>query len=209
MTKTKTSAPTPYSNADKVIKYLSNRFAKLFSRVFEFDELNIIGVSHEIYDEAYALVKQETARLAEILYKKYRREPEGFEELGVKNFDSMLFIAALALAYDPVSKYVFENEWDRKRARFAEGVIASETPLSERDRSHRIMVAMTADFVDKVTFDTTVQAFKDNGTKRVRWVTSPDDKRCKRCAAMHNKIYPIDKIPPRPHIHCRCWVEEA
>ena len=68
---------------------------------------------------------------------------------------------------------------------------------------------MNAQFMDDVTFDAMIQAFRDNGTERVRWITAEDDRRCKQCAAMHGKIYPIDKIPPKPHIHCRCWVEEV
>ena len=42
----------PYSKTDKTIAYLNKQFAKLFRRVTAFDELNVISVSHEIYDEA-------------------------------------------------------------------------------------------------------------------------------------------------------------
>lgn len=194
----------PYSKADKVIEYLNKRYMKLFDRVTGFDELNVINVSHEIYDSAYELVKQESARLVKSVYgSHYKGEDE------TSNFDPIAFVAALLLAYNPVTKYVFENEIERKRSRFAEGVIASETPTEEVALAKRLLLGITSQFMDDVTFDSMIQAFEDNGTEEVRWVTAEDDKRCKECKSRHGKIYPISKIPSKPHIHCRCWVEEV
>ena len=73
----------------------------------------------------------------------------------------------------------------------------------------RLVAGMSAQFMDDVTFETLIEVFRDNGVEKVRWITSPDDRRCKQCASMHNKIYPIDNIPAKPHIHCRCWIEEV
>jgi SPP1 gp7 family putative phage head morphogenesis protein len=194
---------TPYSATDKTIAYLNKQYGKLFRSVTAFDELNVIQASHDIYDKVYDMVKQEAARLSSTVYRKHHRE----EEPSV--FDAVAWVALLVLAYNPVTKYVFDNEIERKRARFAESVIASDVPTEEIALAKRLLAGMNAQFLDDLTHETMIQAFKDNGTKRVRWVTSPDDKRCKRCASMHGKIYPIDNIPAKPHIHCRCWVEEV
>lgn len=194
---------SPYSSTDKTIAYLNKQYAKLFRSVASFDELNVISVSHDIYDRIYTLVEREAARLSAAVYKKYKREEN--EEM----FDPTAFVLALLLGYNPVTKYIFKNELDRKRARFAESLIASETPHEELARAMRLVAGMSAQFMDDVTFETLIQVFRDNGVKRVRWVTSPDDRRCKECARMHNRIYPIDNIPARPHIHCRCWIEEV
>ena len=194
---------TPYSVTDKTIAYLNKQYGKLFRGLTAFDELNVIPVSHEIYNKVYDLVKREATRLSDKVYRKYRRteEPTGF--------DPAAWVLLLVLAYNPVTKYIFENEIERKRARFAEGVIASDVPAEEVALAKRLLAGMNAQFLDDLTHETMIQAFRDNGTKMVRWVTSPDDRRCKRCAAMHDKIYPIDNIPTKPHIHCRCWVEEV
>lgn len=194
---------TPYRATDKTIAYLNKQYGKLFRRVTAFDELNVIPVSHEIYSEVYDLVKREATRLAETVYRKNRNQE------GPNTFDPAAWVLILVLAYNPVTKYIFENEIERKRARFAEGVIASDTPAEEVALAKRLLAGMNAQFMDDLTHETMIQAFKDNGTKRVRWVTSPDDRRCKHCASMHGKIYPIENIPAKPHIHCRCWVEEA
>ena len=194
---------SPYSKTDKTIAYLNKQYAKLFRSVAAFDELNVISVSHEIYDRIYTLVQQEAARLSEAVYKKYKREENETE------FDSTAFVLALLIGYSPVTKYIFKNELDRKRARFAESLIASETPHEELARALRLVAGMSAQFMDDATFETLIQVFRDNGVEKVRWVTSPDDRRCKHCASMHNKIYSIDNVPVKPHIHCRCWIEEV
>lgn len=195
-----TKTTTPYSKTDKTIAYLNKQYARMFRRVTAFDELNVIDASHEIYDEAYSLAEREATRLAQTIYADHSNEERVFDAAG--------FVLALILAYNPVTKYVFRNEIDRKRARFAEGLISSDRPQEEIARAKRLLAATNAQFMDDVTFDTMVTAFRDNGTRYVRWVTSPDDRRCKVCAAMHGKRYPIDRVPPKPHIHCRCWVEE-
>lgn len=194
---------TPYSATDKTIAYLNKQYGKLFRRVTAFDELNVIPVSHEIYSEVYDLVKREATRLADSVYRKNRNK----NETGA--FDPSAWVLLLVLAYNPVTKYIFENEIERKRSRFAEGVISSDTPVEEVALAKRLLAGMNAQFMDDLTHETMIQAFKDNGTERVRWITSPDDRRCKQCASMHGKIYPIDNIPTKPHIHCRCWVEEV
>lgn len=194
---------TPYSATDKTIAYLNKQYGKLFRRVTAFDELNVIPVSHEIYSEVYDLVKREATRLADSVYRKNRNKSE------TGAFDPSAWVLLLVLAYNPVTKYIFENEIERKRSRFAEGVISSDTPVEEVALAKRLLAGMNAQFLDDLTHETMIQAFKDNGTERVRWVTSPDDRRCKKCASMHGKIYPIENIPTKPHLHCRCWVEEV
>ena len=193
----------PYSRADKTIAYLNKQYAKLFRRTIAADELNVINASHEIYETAYKLIEQEAARLVKSVYGSYRKSANDTE------FDPVSFVLVLLLAYNPVTKYVFKNEIERKRSRFAEGVIASNTPRAEVDLAKRLLAGITAQFMDDATFESMVQAYRDNGTEEVRWITAEDDRRCKQCASMHNKIYPINKIPPKPHIHCRCWVEEV
>lgn len=193
----------PYSKADKAIAYLIKKFGKLFRSVTAFDELNVIQVSHEIYDEALQETEQAATQMAKVVYNTHSesREMDETEANGL--------VLALMLAYNPVTKYIFRNEVDRKRSRFAESVIASNTPREEIKLAKRLLTATASQFLDDATFDTIVQAYKDDGVKEVRWVTAEDDKRCKKCASMHNKIYPIDKIPPKPHLHCRCYIERV
>ena len=193
----------PYSKTDKTIAYLNKQYAKLFRRVTSFDELNVIEVSHEIYDEALKMVEQEATRLVKSVYDSYR------ESETIPASEALAMVVAMLGAYNPVTKYVYKNELDRKRARFAEGVISSDTPAEEVALAKRLLAAMNKQFADDATFDAVVKAYADDGVKRVRWITAVDDRRCKECKGRHHKIYSIDNIPPKPHLHCRCYVEKV
>jgi hypothetical protein len=193
----------PYSKTDKTIAYLNKQYAKLFRRVTSFDELNVIAVSHEIYDEVLKVVEQEATRLVKSVYDSYR------ESETIPASEALAMVVAMLGAYNPVTKYVYENELDRKRARFAEGVISSDTPAEELALAKRLLAAMNKQFADDATFDAVVKAYTDDGVKRVRWITAVDDRRCKECKARHHKVYNIDNIPPKPHLHCRCYVEKV
>ena len=192
----------PYIKTDKTIAYLTKQYAKLFRRVTSFDELNVISVSHEIYDEALKITEQEATRLVKSVYDSYR------ESGAITASDAQNAVAALMDEYSPTTKYIYRNEVDRKRSRFAEGVISSDTPLEEVERAKRLLTALNAQFADDATFDAVIKAYADDGVKRVRWITAVDDRRCTECKSRHHKIYSIDNIPPKPHLHCRCYVEK-
>ena len=193
----------PYSKTDKTIVFLNKQYAKLFRRVTAFDELNVISVSHEIYDEALKITEQEATRLVKSVYDSYR------EDAVIPPEEAHAFVVALMGAYNPVTKYIYRNELDRKRSRFAEGVLSSNAPREEVALAKRLLIAMNKQFADDATFDAIVKAFSDDGVKRVRWITAPDDRRCKECKSRHHKIYNIENIPPKPHMHCRCYVERV
>lgn len=192
----------PYIKTDKTIAYLAKQYAKLFRRVTSFDELNVISVSHEIYDEALKITEQEATRLVKSVYDSYR------ESGAITASDAQNAVVALMDDYNPTTKYIYRNEVDRKRSRFAEGVISSDTPREEVERAKRLLTALNAQFADDATFDAVIKAYADDGVKRVRWITAVDDRRCAECKSRHHKIYSIDKVPPKPHLHCRCYVEK-
>ena len=192
----------PYLKTDKTIAYLNKQYAKLFRRVTAFDELNVIAVSHEIYDEAVKVTEQEAARLVKSVYDSTS------EENAMSGESALSFVSSLMLAYNPVTKYIYRNEIERKRSRFAEGVIASDTPREEVELAKRLLIATNKQFADDATFDAVVQAYADDGVEQVRWVTAADDRRCEECKSRHGKVYEIDNIPPKPHMRCRCYVEK-
>ena len=192
-----------YQKTDKVIAYLSKQYAKLFQRVTSFDELNVINVSHEIFEEAVVLTEREVTRLVKLVYDSKR---EGGE---ISSEDALSLVLTLMLAYNPVTKYIYQNEMERKRSRFAEGVIASEHPSEEVALATRLMIATNKQFAEDATFEAVVLAFKDDVVEQVRWITAVDDRRCGECKARHGKIYPIGNIPPKPHRYCRCYIERV
>ena len=110
-------------------------------------------------------------------------------------------------AYDPVAKYVYENEEDRKRARLIEALMASQTRDKEIDAAMRSMSLMFHIFAVRITDEALIQALKDNGDLTVRWCAEEDDRTCGVCMNRDGHVYPISRLPTKPHINCRCWVE--
>lgn len=155
-----------------------------------------------ICKDLYAALESDNFKVfLELAIKKYlATEPHGDEEP-----DDEWLMEYLEY-YDPVTKYVYENEVERKRDRLAEAVNASREKSKEFVRGLGYWVQMTAHYADDVSDRATIKAFKDAGVKKVKWNTQPDDKVCEECDERDGVVYSIDNIPPKPHWGCRCYL---
>lgn len=193
-----------YEYTDKIIRYLNKRFIALFNRLktlSSFDEINALQAVQSVYDEADKLTKQRFLTLAKYVYEtNVSKDRSSINEA---------WILLLLDAYDPVTKYVYTHEIDRKRARLFESLVASTTKSKEIDTALRYWSAMVRQYAIAATDAAVLQAYQDDGVQKVRWITTPDDRRCVECAKRDGKIYDIDNIPPKPHIGCRCRYERV
>lgn len=190
-----------YEYADKIIKLLNRKLVREFQGVralMNFDEINVLKQVSSTYEEIYKAIIKYFLRLAERSYK----DASGLRKSKI----TKEFLVQLLTSPNAVSKYVFENEYDRKRLRLAEAIIASGGNNLEISRSMRLLSKMIALYAITVTDSATIQGYKDTGVKKVKWQSEHDSKRCKVCAEYDGKIYDINKVPPKPHINCRCWL---
>ena len=108
--------------------------------------------------------------------------------------------------------HTVESKKERKRSRLAEALITAMVVSSRADYHKQLRKfadlwhTQTKQYGEKMVDKTRINTFKKNGIKRVKWVTKEDEKVCKECAERDGKIYPIDKIPDKPHYNCRCWI---
>ena len=191
-----------YELTDEIIAYLNKKFIRLFGRLkglTVIDELNVIGKVNEVYKEAETLTQSCFLELAQKVYKETVNNPKF-------NFE-LAWVAGFLDQYNPTTKYVFSHEVERKAARCAESIIASNTKVREVETALRYWSNMVTQYADDITVAAVVQAYKDDGVEKVIWLTEMDNRRCKECAKREGKIYDIDKIPPKPHIGCRCWIK--
>ncbi len=163
----------------------------------ELDALNVIDKSKEMYNLLNEL--NEDAYL-EIAKKTYREVYPKSESVPDKEW-----LLALLLGYDCITHYVYEHEIDRKRARFAEALIATKKKQQEFSTAFNLLWKQTAQYGINVTDEARMQAFIDSGVKKVRWITEEDSRVCDVCRSRSNKIYPIDKAPKKTHYGCRCY----
>lgn len=191
-----------YDYADTIIAYLNKLFITRFDKLkslLSFDEMSVLGETKALYIELDEIVREKLFLLACTVYEEYMD--------GDYSSITQEWLYDILNDYDPITKYVYTHEVERKRARLAESILASQTKSDEIDTALRYWSAMVAQYVLEITDYAVLQAYRDNGVKKVMWVSKKDSRRCEVCKKRHGKIYDIDNMPPKPHIGCRCELE--
>lgn len=187
-----------YDYTDKVIKYINEQLIELFGKlrsVANFDRLNILQAVNSTYEDADKAIRKAFLRLAKHTYNNRKIDED--------------WIDFVLTAYDPVSKYVYANEFDRKRARLIEALIASPTKAEEVDRALRALAFQARIYAVIVTDKAHLQELQDKKVARVQWIAEKDEKTCTVCYKRDGKIYLLGDLPPKPHPNCRCWYREV
>ena len=195
---------SPYKIADKAITLLNRKAVKRFQTAknrasqLDFDELNVIQICRELYENLDNDNRSAFLELAQMAYKQ--AEPRG-------NDAPDLYLLNLWLQeYNPVTKYQYTNEVERKRDRTAEAINASTAKVKEFRRGLSYWSQMSSQYAVEIVDHATIRAFEDAGVERVRWHTSEDEKVCEECRSRDNKVYSIKKLPTKPHWNCRCFI---
>jgi len=208
-----------YAYGDELMDELRVKINKVFSRsrlIMNFDELNVMDSTKEskrIYRKLDRMNRRYFESLAFYIYFLALAEcGETEKERKRKPFDQIAFIESELKQYNPVTKYVYDHEVDRKRARFNESVIADVESANitevERDynRAARLWIQQTEQYMVNVEDDATIQAYEDHGVDRVMWITERDERVCEDCQALDGLIFRIDQVPAKPHPRCRCTI---
>ena len=196
---------SPYDVTDRYLRVLLRKYIRLFRQaktVLGFDELNVLDGSRKLYDEIESLAEDMYVSLANEIYILYYG--------GTRKPYTKKSVRSVLSDYDPVTFYVYLHEIERKRARFAEGVIAAGKSPSLRskeiDRNRNVWFRMVKQYADDFTDRAALDAFRDMGVEKVMWMTREDERRCNDCKDRHGTIYDINAVPPKPHYNCRCWL---
>lgn len=113
---------------------------------------------------------------------------------------------ALPEAYQP------RGEWERKRARAFEAMVAARdggrAPSTTVTRSRDVWARQLRQGADDMTDLGVADAYADAGVTRVRFHTQEDDRVCSSCRPLDGRTYAIADAPALPlHWNCRCWLE--
>ena len=198
-----------YSFADKAIKDMNRRNQRAFGRLkqLKFDELNILQSVTEVYDDSIKLAKKRYEQIAYEAFLAALIEAMIAEKKAKDMAEDTItedWVLDMLEEYDPVTLYQFMPEAERKKQRTVEAIIASHDKGEAVDKSLKLWVLQTSHYAEKSVDEATIDAYKAAGVDKVRWNTEEDDRVCKVCQARDGKIYPINKLPPRPHYSCRC-----
>ena len=193
-----------YEYTDAAIELMNLQFLKEFDRfaaILPADELNILNSAKKLYKKIARAAKLCYNAIEENYYAYFGGKAGFFEDDAVTE---------LLECYEPVAKYVFLHETERKRARLAESLISSpETARQELKRARRLWCLQADHFAVALTDLVQKRAYKSRGIAFVRWVSGADARVCDICKKRHGKIYPLDAVPPKPHYNCRCTLRPA
>lgn len=192
-----------YELTDIVIENIRKELIRDFSKLkslLSYDELNVMSATKDVYSKIDLYVRQMFLQLMQAVYKKVTKRTCPYNYAWLESF---------LLEYDEVSKYVYANEFERKRDRLAEALIASPKKNEEIDAALRYLSFMLTAYAVRVTDQVVLMAYRDMGIDAVRWKAEKDNKTCTICKHRNGHIYDIEQVPPKPHLNCRCEYEEV
>lgn len=191
-----------YDYSDKITAFLIKCFIEMFdtlrTEIF-FDEKGVFDTVNKLYEKLDDFSQEWLAKIAAKAYKDAGGEDNSFINL-------QWLTENILGEYDKVTKYVYTNEVDRKRSRLAESLIASDNKAEEIDRALKLWSSMISQYAITAVDTATLTAYKSLGVREVVWKSISDGRRCKVCMERDGKVYPIDEVPPKPHIGCRCYL---
>ena len=189
-----------YKKTDRLISAMDKMLIRLFASAkaqLSLDEINVLETISRLYADADSIIRRVLRRIALETYSQYVSESK-------REIDNDWIEYYLA-EYDPTSKYIYNNELDRKRARLVEAVIASDNNVAELDAALKSISLMGRIYAVRITDEAALAAYRDNGAEYVMWESEDDSKVCPVCLERDGTIYTIDTLPRKPHINCRCW----
>ena len=207
-----------YETADRLIALLDKKLRRYINRldVTGFSELNALVIQRETTELIKKLLadnKEAFKKIAEDAIAEAAADIEnltGEQAKRIKADDK--YVDEILNQYNEITGYLYYPEADRKRARLSEALIVA-LMLLDRSKYHdnlrkfaNLWHTQTVQYEITITDETRVDIFDRNGIKKVKWNAEHDEKTCKVCRERDGKIYPIDKVPAKPHYNCRCWL---
>ena len=215
---------TPYEYGDAQVAKLKREIMVLFRKamLMRFDEINSTDTA-KVIRRIYRTIGKRTRVYLEDLVdyiwftvlEEHNLTLDERAQARLRLSTPREFVDAYLSGYDPVTKYVYDHELDRKRARLFESLIAdreSDNPTAidtDYIRAQKLVTGQTEQYFIDVEDAARNRVYEAMGVPNVRWITEDDERVCEECGPMHGLVFPIDRIPPKPHPRCRCHTEPA
>ncbi len=193
--------------AAKITKKISQQFRH--NRLALFDEMNIVGIKkhvHKLYKDVYKIIKKEFVAVLNPLYQ------EIYDEALALGFDGDLrdldeaWIEEFFDEYNPVTKYVFRSELDRKESRLFEALVAStRDKIGSYKTAENLLIRQVKQYSINLEDAVTEAVYKDMGVEKVVWNAEDDHRTCSICNELDGEIFKLDNAPPKQHYNCRCY----
>lgn len=214
-----------YRHADRGLKRLYREVESQFqftALTAHWDELNVLRTVSDLYERIDDFTRKEYLNIARKAYADAQDEILALlpEKEGRFSDLDMLFLTNLYTRYDHKTEYRYDREWERKRDRLAESMMAviqaqDAARISNTNeirvalqRALNLMEKQMRQMADTVTDEARNRAFEDAGVDQVMWNSQHDNKVCSECDERDGQIYPIHAVPGK-HRGCRCYLTPA
>ena len=207
-------------------EYLDSLLAKAKKKIrTEFNHLGVMGFDSLNVISTKKVTKEMFDRLISENEKMYRKAADDAYSKATKNARSAGFTAeepegiggewliGVLLAYNFITGYLYDREAERKRLRLNEQILTAREYDSREmyndslRRTANLWWTQTAQYGIDVVDEATIQAYKDMGVDRVRWIAKIDERTCPVCQERNGVIYKLSKVPKKTHYNCRCYLE--
>lgn len=182
-----------------------------------FDSLNVINtkkITSEMFERLESNNESMYLKVAKDAYAKAKGGAGtiGYAEKEETKIDGE-WVMAVLLAYNLVTGYLYKREVERKRLRLNEQILTARE-FNNRDmyndslrRTSNLWWTQTIQYGVDIVDSATLQAYKDMGVTKVRWVAVEDGRQCHTCDSRNGVVYKLSDVPAKTHYGCRCYLE--
>ena len=171
--------------------------------------MNIIQIKKHIdklYKSVFKTIKNEFTAILNPIYQDIYDEAidMGFDG-DIRDLDEA-WVEKFFDEYNPVTKYVFSNEIERKKSRLFESLVASTV---ERHQSYKtaenLIIKQVKQYAIELEDAISKVVYEDTGVTMLQWVSEDDYKTCGTCRELDGQIFKLKDVPPKQHYNCRCY----
>jgi SPP1 gp7 family putative phage head morphogenesis protein len=212
-----------YKHLDSLLAKVKKKLRIEFNRLglLGFDELNVVNtkkITKAMFDRLLSQNESAYRKAADKAYTqaKKRAKDVGYtEEKREESGDTVggEWLTGVLLAYNFVTGYVYDREAERKRLRLNEQLLTARE-YDDRQllndstrRTANLWWTQTIQYGVDIVDSATLQAYKDMGVTKVRWVAVEDGRQCHTCDSRNGVVYRLSDVPAKTHYGCRCYLE--
>lgn len=199
-----------YKPSDNAIRTMDRDLLRDFGRLklANFDEIHVIREVTEVYRKQTEKAKKQYRRvgldaflIAWLLCGEDRRKGVTAAS-GIVTYE---WVEALLRDVNPVTKYSFEKEADRKAQRLIEALTVTQNRDAEIDAAARAWSKQVGQYAIDITDSAVIEAYEEADVPEVMWMTERDGRVCGWCNDMDGQVFRLSDVPHKPHVNCRCW----
>lgn len=198
-----------YDACDKAIQEMNRESLRDFGKLklAKWDELHVIREVTRVYTTS---AKKARKKYYEVAFEAYLLAMAMCNEDAKKAHNraekaiTAEWVSEILERTDFVTLYRFDTETERKAYRLAEALEVSNDRDFEINKALRQWSQQLGQYAINMTDYAVLQAFKDAGIKKVRWVSEHDNRVCNECHSYDGQVFQIEDLPTKPHWGCRC-----